>query len=55
MITCDCIEGFFDIPLNKTGAGDTSCDNCSHSLLQHASIRRSEHSVTSNLLSNRVL
>lgn len=55
VITCDCTEGIFDVPLNKTGAGDTSCDNCGHSLLQHASIIRSDHSMTGNLLSNRAL
>lgn len=55
VITCDCTEGIFDVPLNKTVAGDTSCDNCGHSLLQHASITRSEYSMTGNLPLNRVL
>lgn len=52
VIICDCTEGIFDVPLNKTEAGDTSCDNCGHSLLQHASITRSEYSTTGNLPSN---
>lgn len=41
VINFDCAEGFFDILLNKTGPGDASCEKCRHSLLQHASIRRS--------------
>lgn len=37
VITCECTEGIFDVPLSKTEAGEIPCDSCGHSLSQHAS------------------
>lgn len=52
VITCDCTQGIFDVPLNKTEAGDTPCNSCDHSVLQHANITHSEPTMTGNPLSN---
>lgn len=54
VITCECTEGIFDVPLSKTEAGDIPCDNCSYSLSQHASARLCEHDTARKLLKVRV-
>lgn len=50
VITCECTEGIFDVPLSKTEAGDIPCDNFGHSLSEHASARLSEHDTSRKLM-----
>lgn len=54
VITCECTEGIFDVPLSKTETGDIPCDSCGHSLSQHASATLSEHDTARKPMKVRV-